>query len=133
MTRLAFSTAVGTMALIGGACFATSSSGTKPADDRHPVAVAVPARAGVVTGSDQNSDEFIWRLLAQFAAPVNPTQPSPVVFETWASDADVFSNTPRWPGPDAPKKFQRMVTIQAGHIDAPFVVSAGDSRCVRAG
>ena len=33
------------------------------------VVVAVPARAGAVDGTDQNSDEFIWNLLVQFAAP----------------------------------------------------------------
>ncbi|MCP3144996.1 hypothetical protein [Pyxidicoccus xibeiensis] len=78
----------------------------------------------MVTGTNQNSDEFIWRLLAQFAAPVNASQPSPVVFETWASDADVFSLTPHWPDANAPKKFQRSVlektsTGSAGPIDVP--------------
>jgi len=109
MTRLVFSSIVGTMALIGGACFATSSSTTKPVAETQTVAVAVPARAGAVTGTNQNSDEFTWRLLAQFATPVTPKQPSPVVFETWASDADTFSYTPHWPEPNEPKKFQRSV------------------------
>jgi hypothetical protein len=68
--------------------------------------VAVPARAGAVEGTTQNSDEFIWRLFAEFAAPVSATKPSPVVFESWASDADTFSTTPAWPDPAAPKKFQ---------------------------
>jgi len=124
MTRLALPALAGTMALIGGACFATSKPGTQPVTDEPTAAVAVPARPGAVTGTDQNSDEFTWRLLAQFAAPVNPTQPSPVVFETWASDADVFSTTPRWPGQSEPKKFQRSVlektsTGSAGPIDVP--------------
>jgi hypothetical protein len=62
-----------------------------------------------VDSTRQNSDEFIWRLLTQFAAPVSRGRPSPVVFETWASDKDVFSTTPRWPGPDEPKRFQTSV------------------------
>lgn len=53
-----------------------------------PVIVAEPARGGAVDGVSENSDAFIWRLLTQFAAPVSSTQASPVVFETWASDAD---------------------------------------------
>ncbi|WP_164002846.1 hypothetical protein [Pyxidicoccus caerfyrddinensis] len=113
------------MAIIGGACLATSNSATRPDVTSNTVAVAVPARAGAVTGSNQNSDEFIWRLLAQFAAPVQPTQPSPVVFETWASDADVFSYTPHWPGPNEPKKFQRSVLERtaAGSASGPIDVT----------
>ena len=89
-----------------------------------PVKVVVPARPGPVTGTKQNSDEFIWRLFVQFVSPVSKTQPSPVVFETWASDKDTFSFTPRWPEPTEPKKFQASVlraatTQNAGPVDVP--------------
>src|SRR5687768_8317586 len=87
------------------ACLQTSES-DNPALAIKPVVVAVPARAGAVEGTTQNSDEFIWRLFTEFAAPVSATNPSPVVFETWASDADTFSRTPAWPDPASPKKFQ---------------------------
>ncbi len=88
------------------------------------VVVTVPARAGAVVGTSQNSDEFIWRLFTQFTAPVGNTQPSQVVFETWASDADTFSYTPQWPGLNAPKKFQASVLgslsgTQHGELDVP--------------
>ncbi len=87
------------------------------------VVVAVPARPGAVEGTAQNSDAFIWQQLTEFAAPV-PGYPSRVVFETWATDADTFSYTPRWPGPDAPKKMQTsvlrlMTTKPHGLIDVP--------------
>ena len=83
------------------------------------VVVAVPARAGAVDGTDQNSDEFIWNLLVQFAAPATEGKASPVVFETWASDVDTFSNTPHWPDPGAPKKLQASVlrSLTAAHGD----------------
>jgi hypothetical protein len=68
--------------------------------------IAVPAQAGAVDGTTQNSDEFIWNLFTEFAAPVDNSQASPVVFETWASDADTFSNTPQWPSPDEPLQLQ---------------------------
>ena len=71
--------------------------------------VLVTARAGAVDGTKQNSDEFIWRLFTQFAAPVVPGQASPVVFETWASDADTFASQPQWPQADAPKRLQASV------------------------
>lgn len=103
MKRLSLTVLVGAVFIIAAVAFAAVA---RPGQDR-AIAVAVAARAGAVTGTDQNSDEFIWRLLAQFAAPVYRTRPSPVVFETWASDKDVFSTTPRWPDPDDPKRFQR--------------------------
>jgi hypothetical protein len=71
--------------------------------------VLVTARAGAVTGTKQNSDEFIWRLFTQFAAPATAGQATPVVFETWASDADTFASNPQWPAAGAPKKLQSSV------------------------
>jgi hypothetical protein len=58
------------------------------------VAVAIPARAGAVEGTAENSDAFIWRLFTGFVAPVSKSSPSPVVFESWASDKDTFSANP---------------------------------------
>lgn len=98
-------TAQAALAAIAGLLLATPT----PASAQGTVVVAVPAQAGAVDGTTQNSDEFIWRLFTEFAAPVFKTKPSPVVFETWASDADTFSTTPRWPAPDAPKKLQASV------------------------
>lgn len=86
----------------------TPATGNAPPGDA-VVVVTVPAKAGPVDGISQNSDEFIWNLVTQFAAPVDKAKPSPVVFETWASDEDVFSKTPHWPGPNEPKKFHRSV------------------------
>ena len=83
--------------------------GSATASAQTTVVVAVPARAGAVDGMTENSDAFIWRLFTEFAAPVFPARPSPVVFETWASDADTFSTTPRWPAPDQPRKLHASV------------------------
>jgi hypothetical protein len=94
------------------------------------VAVAVPARAGAVNGTPQNSDAFIWELLTRFAAPAAPPQPTPVVFETWASDADTFSTTPRWPDPAAPKKLQASVLRS---MTTPHSSSAIDVPCAPPG
>ncbi|WP_437953719.1 hypothetical protein WME98_25660 [Sorangium sp. So ce296] len=75
-------------------------------------------------GTTQNSDEFIWRLFAEFAAPASATSPSPVVFETWASDADTFTKTPAWPDPAAPKKFQtsRLLLATRAHSQSTIDV-----------
>ncbi|MDY7095179.1 MAG: hypothetical protein SX243_19555 [Acidobacteriota bacterium] len=92
--------------------------------ERAGVVVGVPAQPGPVDGTDQDSDEFIWRLFTQFTAPAIESKASPVIFETWASDADTFSVNPKWPEPDAPKKFQVSVLAaqtNPGHgwIDVP--------------
>ena len=71
-----------------------------------PFQVVTTARAGAVAGTRQNSDEFIWRLFTQLAAPVSGARPATVQFETWASDLDTFTATPAWPGPNTAKKFQ---------------------------
>nr|WP_240342390.1 hypothetical protein [Methylococcus sp. EFPC2] len=103
-------------------------SGVGAAQD--PVLIAVPARAGAVDGVTENSDAFIWRLFTEFAAPVYDHRPSPVVFETWASDEDTFSPTPHWPAPDAPKKLHasvlgKLTSVQHGAIDVPCNPPAG--------
>jgi hypothetical protein len=66
------------------------------------VVVAVPAQAGAVAGTTDNSDAFIWRQFTEFVAPASQNKPSPVVFETWASDKDTFSAHPHWPEPGEP-------------------------------
>ena len=104
-----------------------SASVTSPAN----VVVAIPARAGAVNGTQQNSDEFIWRLFVAFVAPISTKSPSPVIFETWASDADTFTKTPAWPDPSAPKKFQTSQLLLArshshqGIIDVPCKIPTG--------
>jgi hypothetical protein len=74
-----------------------------------PPTVATAARAGAVDGTAENSDAFIWRLFTQFTAPASSSTPSPVAFETWASDADTFSTTPHWPTPGEAIRFQSSV------------------------
>lgn len=104
--------------------------GLATASAQDTVVVAVPAKAGAVDGMTQNSDEFIWTLLTKFAAPASKSRPSPVVFETWASDEDTFSTKPRWPGPDEPKKLHpsvlgAMTTPHPGPIDVPCKAPKG--------
>lgn len=88
------------------------------------VAVGVPAKAGAVDGTIQNSDEFIWRLITEFTAPASPSKPTPVIFETWATDKDTFSKTPQWPDPNQPRKLSTsvlgsMTTPNHTKIDVP--------------
>jgi len=123
-------------AAIGATIFLSLSS--PPARAQGTVAVGVPARAGAVDGMTENSDAFIWRLFTEFAAPAPNSQPPSVVFETWASDDDTFSNDPHWPAPDEPRKLHASVlqavkaqpanapisamTLRAGSIDVPCKV-----------
>jgi hypothetical protein len=113
--RLMLALAVLSLVLLVGVNFAANST-------KNSGLVAVPARAGVVVGTSQNSDEFIWRLFAQFTAPVNNSQPSTVGFETWASDADTFSYTPHWPAVNEPKKLQASVLANMSGNHSPLDV-----------
>lgn len=111
-------------AVITGLSLALLGSATVLAMDKNTVVVAVPAKAGPVDGTTANSDEFIWQKLTEFAAPTVASRPSPVVFETWASDEDTFSTKPHWPGPDEPKKLHAsvlgsMTTSRHAAIDVP--------------
>ena len=85
------------------------------------VVVAVPAKAGPVDGMKENSDAFIWRLMTEFAAPAAKHRPSPVIFETWASDEDTFSKTPHWPSAGEPKKLHASVL---GQMTTPHLAAS---------
>jgi hypothetical protein len=104
-----------------------------------PVVVAVPARAGAVDGTTENSDAFIWRLFTEFTAPASISAPSPVVFETWASDDNTFSTRPHWPEPGEPMRLHASVlaatkalnfgaagfSLQSSTIDVPCKAPPG--------
>jgi len=79
--------------------------------------VAVPAKAGAVDGTADNSDAFIWRLFTEFVAPASEGSPSPVVFENWASDEDTFSANPHWPKAGEPMKLHASVLEAVKTLD----------------
>jgi hypothetical protein len=101
--------------LLMGMASAGHAAPPAPVSDGAPRAfqIVTTARAGAVAGKSYNSDEFIWRLFAQFAAPVAGARPATVQFETWASDLDTFKDKPVWPRANAPKKFQGSKLRQA--------------------
>lgn len=115
---------------IGQSAYAADATTLGGAPSPAALRVVETARAGAVQGTQQNSDEFIWRLFTQFAAPAPGAHPPSALFETWASDADTFSLTPSWPGAEAPRKFQRSVlaTLKArggGPVDVACKPPAG--------
>ena len=67
------------------------------AEAQGTVSVGVPASAGPVVGTTENSDAFIWRLFTEFTKPISKERASPALFETWASDDDTFAVNPHWP------------------------------------
>ena len=117
------------------ACAAESPQQPAPAPAPAPVpsraAVAIAAQPGAVQGKPGNSDAFIWDLVTQFAAPASPQSPSPVVFETWASDEDTFNQDPQWPSGPRPLRFHVSVleTIKKGEPVAPAKAFTIDVAC----
>jgi hypothetical protein len=59
----------------------------------HGATAPEPAKGGRLP-SGVNSDQQSWTNLIKVATPVAPSQ---LEFETWASDPDIYTNTPKWP------------------------------------
>lgn len=61
-----------------------------------------------------SSDQLAWEVVISVIAPAGAPGAKKVVFETWASDQDVYATTPAvWPPIDAPKKLQPSLLDQA--------------------
>jgi hypothetical protein len=86
-------------------------------------ALATPCSAqGVNLPWGQASDMVAWQVLVQVTAPAGIPDSRNAVFETWASDADLFGRAPpQWPAPNAPKKLQASLLALHGRAE-PFVV-----------
>jgi hypothetical protein len=113
-------------------CASSTDATPHPAAPVPPaVAVAIPSRAGPVDGKTENSDQFMWELFAQFTAPASAASATPVVFETWASDADTFSTTPHWPTQPEPLRFHRSVLqrVKEGEPTTAFALAQIDVPC----
>lgn len=93
------------------------------AQEQNTVRIGIPAEPGLVEGTTQHSDEFIWSQFSQFAAPVPGSQPPRVVFETWATDADTFSQRPHWPSPGEPQHFHSSVLASLSGPPSPIDVT----------
>jgi hypothetical protein len=75
----------------------------------------------------QPSDQLAWELYAQVNAPSGIPGSKNVEFETWASDADIYTTTPpMWPTINAPKVLQASALGAAlAHGLKPFVIGPG--------
>src|SRR3954454_5707929 len=54
----------------------------------------------------QPSDMVAWEVFTQITAPSGNPQGTNVEFETWATEYDVYSPTPKWTSLGAPKRLQ---------------------------
>ena len=59
-------------------------------------AIVVPARAGKVDGYRGNSDRYMWQTFTSLVEPMGA--PNSASFLTWATDEDIYTDTPSWPG-----------------------------------
>jgi hypothetical protein len=69
----------------------------KPVDG--PVLAPVPATGGILP-TGELSDKVAWTRFIEVVTPVNREQ---AVFETWASDHDIYTDKPHWPSGDEAK------------------------------
>jgi hypothetical protein len=57
----------------------------------------------------ESSDELAWQVFTQIVAPTGVPGSKAVMFETWASDPDIYvpaGQQPHWPGINEPKRLQ---------------------------
>ena len=93
-------------------------------------ATPVPAAGGTLP-SGINSDELSWQHFIAAVAPASPTQ---VVFETWASDPDVYNDAPYWPTQEQAKtKKLRPSLLQLSRAPHPLPLAAIDGTCSTVG
>lgn len=71
---------------------------------RFPENILLPSTGGLVQGTRQHSDEFMWGKFAEAVKPV-ASVPGKIEFLTWASDNDVYSVSPAWPAAGAARTF----------------------------
>jgi hypothetical protein len=68
-----------------------------------------------------HADHLSWSLFAEAVAPAASPGNHDVRFETWASDADTFTEPPRWPGatPSEKKLHREVLTRSASPVPDP--------------
>lgn len=81
-------------------------------------AIVVPALAGKVDGYQGNSDRYMWQVFTNLVTPTGA--PNTASFQTWATDEDIYTATPTWPGTAAGRE------IKASRRQTGFHLS-GDS------
>jgi hypothetical protein len=90
-------------------------------------AAPVPSTGGLLP-SGLHSDQVSWQHFVDIVTPVSSTQ---AVFETWATDKDMYTATPVWPTPEAAaRKHLRPSLLQ--HNKAPHALATSaalDSEC----
>lgn len=112
---------VGTLFFSLAASMASAQTATAP----------VPATGGTLPNG-ANSDKVSWD---NFIAVIKPVSSTQAVFETWASDPDVYSNTPHWPtvGEAGVKKFRPGLLQKAKASHQLKVSETIDGTCGKVG
>jgi len=75
-----------------------------------------------------SSDQVAWEVFTLIASPAGQPGRKSVVFETWASDQDLYAtNPPVWPPVTAPKKLQPSLldTAKAAHSQRLLAIAPG--------
>ncbi len=90
---------------------------------RVPQNILLPSTGGLVQGTRQHSDQFMWGKFAEAVKPV-ASVPGKIEFLTWASDNDVYRVSPAWPAAGAAR------TFDCGAATNPYVSGFPVSGCI---
>lgn len=92
----------------------------------HGAPAPVPATGGVLPNGEL-SDKVAWTRFIEVVTPVSRAQ---VVFETWASDPEIYTDKPYWPSPEQAKvKKLRNSVLKVGLSPHPAPASQFDDPC----
>ncbi len=103
------------------------------------VVAACLAVAGTASATDeklpwgQSSDMAAWQTFSLIAAPSGNPANRTVEFETWATDQDIYTASPHWPTPGAPKLLQPRLAASAQGAAGIHSLVITPSQCVKPG
>ena len=93
-----------------------AGAGPKP----FKASLVVPSLAGKVDGQPGNSDRYVWQVFTSIVKPA--VTPGRAVFETWATDEDIYQENPQWPAAGAERRIhasRRQTNFQHTGLDLP--------------
>lgn len=91
----------------------------------------LPASSAAGAPPPAAPDQLAWQVFALMTAPAFRPGGKAVVFETWASDRDIYGGAmPRWPAAHAPKHLLRSLAAAAEDHAVGGLAAAATSSCI---
>jgi hypothetical protein len=97
-----------------------ASSAAQAQTARSGPAIVAPSLAGKVDGYSGKSDRYMWETFTSIVKPA--ATPGKAVFETWATDEDIYQANPSWPSAESERRIhasRRQTNFHLSGTDLP--------------